>query len=110
MGETMALVTRNLVRPVVFDDVPEVVLCVIEQKPHLPVRVVQKNSLQGDNIRVLETVENRRHFIPGRQFLKEQNCVVSSYSHKKIQVKIQLLSLRITEKMTFFCKSLKIFR
>ena len=38
----------------VLDDVPEVVLAVVEEEPDLPVCVGQEDSLQVDHVDVLE--------------------------------------------------------
>ncbi len=48
---------RGLRRPVVLDDVPEVMLCKIKEEPDFPIRVGEEDSLEADNVRVLQLTE-----------------------------------------------------
>lgn len=59
------LLLAGLGRPVVLDDVPEVVLRVVDEQPDLAVRVGEEHPLEVDHVRVLQFTQELKNFEKG---------------------------------------------
>ena len=53
------LVLSHLVCPVILDNVPQVVLGVVEKQPDFAIGVVEKDALQRDDVRMFQLAQQR---------------------------------------------------